>query len=266
MIPFICVNYNSYQETIKFINNVLSLGSNCIVIIVDNSPANVSYEMIGKYISDNNLLEKVYLLRRTNEGYFQGLNQGIDFAIKELKIIDSYYVIGNNDIIFDNNFVNNLNDIILSKNDLVLAPDVITNNGSHENPHVITKMSFLRKLKYHIYFSNYSIAKVLEKIKNPNQRPFKQYDSKRKKIHMGIGALYILTPYFFQYFDKLTEEVFLYGEEAVLAGQINSVNGNIIYEPKLICYHNESSTTSKISTKEKYEIIRKSYKIYKKYL
>ena len=93
-----------------------------------------------------------------------------------------------------------------------------------------------------------------------------EHDNERKKIYMGIGALYILTPNFFKYFDKLSEEVFLYGEEAVLAGQVESVNGNIIYEPKLICYHNESSTTSKINSKEKYELIRKSYKIYKKYL
>ena len=83
---------------------------------------------------------------------------------------------------------------------------------------------------------------------------------------MGIGALYILTPNFFKYFKKLTEEVFLYGEEAVFAGQIASVNGEIYYEPVLVCYHNESSTTSNIGSKSKYKIIQNSYKIYRKYL
>ena len=83
---------------------------------------------------------------------------------------------------------------------------------------------------------------------------------------MGIGALYVLTPNFFNHFDKLWEDVFLYGEEAILTGQVNSVNGKIWYEPSLKCNHDESASTSKIGTKKKYKIIQNSYKIYKKYL
>jgi len=83
---------------------------------------------------------------------------------------------------------------------------------------------------------------------------------------MAIGAVYILSRNFFKYFNKLWDKVFLYGEEAILASQIESVNGKIIYEPTLKCYHNESSTTSKIIYKEKYMIIQKSYRIYRKYL
>lgn len=83
---------------------------------------------------------------------------------------------------------------------------------------------------------------------------------------MGIGALYILTPHFFKHFDQLWDELFLYGEEAVFGKQIDSVNGKIVYEPKLKCHHNESATTSRMSSRHKYEVVRSSYKIYKKYL
>lgn len=38
---------------------------------------------------------------------------------------------------------------------------------------------------------------------------------------MRIGSLYILTPNFFKHYEKLSEEAFLYGEEAILTGQIN---------------------------------------------
>lgn len=266
IIPFICVNYNSYEETLKYIDNVLSLSEKTMVIIVDNSPTEGSHTIIKNYIEEKESHSRVKLLRRNNKGYFQGLNDGIIYAQNELQIQNTFYIVGNNDIIFREDFVENLYKIELQEKDLVLAPDIITTEGSHENPHVIERMGFLRKLKYKLYFSHFQVAKLMSKIKNPNQRPMKPYDPQRKKIYMGIGALYVLTPQFFNHFEKLTEEVFLYGEEAVFAGQISSVDGNIIYEPALVCYHNESSTTSRMDNRNKYEIIRKSYKIYKKYL
>ena len=267
-IPFICVNYNSEEETKKYITNVLqlSLTNNAFVIVIDNSPAENSFQILNSFVKQNRFnSEQVVVLKKENRGYFQGLNDGIIYA-KSVGIDNSFYVVGNNDIIFKEDFIDELLKIELDSKTLVLAPDVITTEGSHENPHVVHKMSFLRKFKYEIYFSNYYLAKFLQKIRGSDDRPFKEYDPNRKEIYMGIGALYILTPNFFNHFEKLSEDVFLYGEEAILTGQISSVKGKIIYEPSLVCYHNESSTTSKMESKSKYKIIQKSYKIYKKYL
>lgn len=266
-IPFICVNYNSREETIKYINNVLLLdtNNNAVVIVIDNSPTDESFNILKKYVNDHNIdREKVTILKKENRGYFQGLNDGIEFA-QEKGIKDTFFVVGNNDITFDENFIPNLLSYKIDERDLVVAPDIVTTEGSHENPHVVEKMSFLRILKYDVFFSNYFVANLLGKIKS-TERSFKPHDPVKRKIYMGIGALYILTPNFFKHFQKLSEEVFLYGEEAVLTGQVNSVNGNIIYDPSLICYHNESSTTSKMNSKHKYKIVQKSYKTYRKYL
>lgn len=83
---------------------------------------------------------------------------------------------------------------------------------------------------------------------------------------MGIGSLYILTENFFQHYKKLSEEVFLYGEEAILAGQLAAKNGKTLYDPSLVCYHNESTTTSRINSKRIYYFMQESYKKYRKYL
>lgn len=265
IIPFICVNYNSHEETIKYIDNVLSLDihDNAIIVVVENSPTDESFNILNQYVSNKNI-EKVVILKKENRGYFQGLNDGIEFA-QQKGIKNTFYIVGNNDITFDETFISTLLLYKIDDADLVIAPDVVTTEGSHENPHVINKMGFLRKLKYDVFFSSYFVSEILGKIKS-TERSFKPYDPIKKKIYMGIGALYVLTPNFFKHFKKLSEEVFLYGEEAILTGQINSVNGNIIYDPSLICYHNESSTTSKMNTKHKYKIIQKSYKTYRKYL
>ncbi|WP_375604957.1 glycosyltransferase family 2 protein [Flavobacterium davisii] len=263
-ISFICVNYDSHEETKKYIKNVFELSDYSFTIVVDNSPTNESCSILESFLKEENFLSRAKILKRENRGYFQGLNDGLE-VINKSDSLNSFVVVGNNDIIFESNFIDQLSKLKIEEDILIIAPDVITRDGIHENPHVINKMSFLRKLKYEIYFSNYYIAKLITLFYSA-ERKAKPFDPEAKSIYMGIGALYILTPNFFKYFDKLREDVFLYGEEAVLADQINSVGGKIWYEPSLKCYHNESSTTSKMDSKYKYNIIQKSYKIYKKYL
>ena len=79
-------------------------------------------------------------------------------------------------------------------------------------------------------------------------------------IHMGIGAIYILTEQFFEHFDELWDRVFLYGEEAVLAGQLASVKGRTFYYPNCIVYHKESLSTGKLPSKTKFKIYQESIK------
>lgn len=265
-IPFICVNYNSEEETIKYIDNIFTLDNSNVafIIIVDNSPTLNSYEIIKTYIEAHKLENTVTLIRCENKGYFHGLNIGIKEAKKNNKTL-GYMVVGNNDILFEKNFIKNLIHNKYQDDVLVIAPDIITTEGSHENPHVLHKMSRLRILKYDLFFSNYYLGKFFRLLK-PSERPMQKHDPIGKNIYMGIGALYVLTPTFFKHFSELWDYVFLYGEEAILTGQINSVNGKIFYDPSLICFHNESSTTGKMEKKSKYEIVQNSYKIYRKYL
>ncbi|MFM1946672.1 MAG: hypothetical protein RL207_955 [Bacteroidota bacterium] len=262
---FICVNYNNSKVTIEFILNVLGIKQNYDVkiIIVDNASQEKDIDELDKYINDLNNNEVVLLKSSINLGYFRGLNLGIKWALDNG--YNHYQIVGNNDLQFLPDFLKQLENTHLNDNELVLAPDVITSQGIHENPHVINKMSYLRKLKYDFFFCNYYLAKLITIFYSAERKP-KAFDDKRKHIHMGIGALYVLTPNFFKHFDKLWDDVFLYGEEAILAGQILSVNGKIVYEPMLKCNHMESLSTSKMETKYKFKVIQRSYKIYKKYL
>ena len=264
-VAFICVNYNNASISISYIENVRKIKSNnnVKIIIVDNASKEGDYKILNNYI-ENLQDDSVLLIKsKQNLGYFNGLNIGIKQALTDG--FNEYQIIGNNDIEFSSDFLEVLHIINLKENELILSPDVITNEGIHENPHVTEKISFLRWLKYEIYFSSYYVAWLITRIYSAERKP-KIFDPQRKYIHMGIGALYVLTPNFFLKFSELWDKVFLYGEEAILSGQIQSVNGKILYEPTLRCYHNESATTSKLTSESKYKIMKESYKIYKKYL
>lgn len=262
---FICVNYNNSKVTMDYIFNVIEINKthDVKIIVVDNASQEDDLHNLSIHITDLKNENVILLKSNSNLGYFKGLNLGIKWAL--LNGYNQYQIVGNNDLEFFPDFLNNLEHLELKKNELILSPDIITIEGIHENPHVIYRMSFLRKLKYDIYFFNYYLGKLITKFYSAERKP-KAFDPERKYIHMGNGALYVLTPNFFLHFDKLWDDVFLYGEEAILAGQVISVDGKILYEPLLKCNHNESSTTSKMESKHKYKVIQSSYKIYKKYL
>ncbi|EME8244273.1 hypothetical protein LBW08_002503 [Enterococcus faecium] len=61
-------------------------------------------------------------------------------------------------------------------------------------------------------------------------------------------------------------KVFLWGEEAIFSEQVRRVSGKILYVPELHVLHQESQSVKKIPSRKKYEMVRKSYNIYKKYL
>ena len=264
-IAFICVNYNNAAISISYIENVLKikLNNDVKIIVVDNDSKDDDYRKLNSFINTLHSSSVMLIKSSQNLGYFNGLNIGIKQALNDG--YNEYQIIGNNDIEFSPDFLEILSKIIVKENELVISPDVITNKGIHENPHVVERISFFRWLKHEIYFSSYYIAWLITRVYSAERKP-KTFDSQSKYIHMGIGALYILTPNFFLHFNELWDKVFLYGEEAILSGQIISVNGKILYEPTLRCYHNESATTSKLTSKSKYKITKESYKIYKKYL
>jgi len=157
---------------------------------------------------------------------------------------------------------------------MVICPDVLTSDGVHQNPHLIKKISKLKKLKNEIYYKNYYMTKTLifinkfiKKLLNKEIANHKNFFiNKKMKIRMGIGACYVLTPNFFKYFDLLNNEVFMWGEEAVFANQIESVMGEVMYIPDLKVFHEESVTVKNLNSKKRFYMVKDSYKKYKKYL
>ena len=59
---------------------------------------------------------------------------------------------------------------------------------------------------------------------------------------------------------------FMWGEEAILSHQVESVAGVTLYDPSIIVHHHESASVSSIQPKKKYYMLQNAYKAYKDYL
>jgi GT2 family glycosyltransferase len=264
---FITVNYNNTKVTLEYVQSILNLKGNkdCKIIIIDNNSEVNNFNNLKNKIESNN---KITLIKNeSNIGYFPGLNVGIRY-IKNKK--NSLLIIGNNDLKFKNDFLLKLDNINYNRNVYVIAPNVITLDGFHQNPHYLNKISTIKKIYFSLYFSNYYIAKLLGIIsalrKNMYlmKRGYRYNYNNEIYIYQGIGACYILTENFFKIYRDLDDNVFLYGEEQLLANQVEKGNGKILYNPNVIVYHKEKASTSSISAKKAYKTGQKSYKIYSK--
>jgi len=264
---FITVNYNNTKVTLEYIQSIFNLKGNrdYKIIIIDNNSEVAKFNNLKNRIEGN---KKITLIRnKCNIGYFPGLNVGIKY-IKNTK--NSLLIIGNNDLKFKNDFLIKLGNINYNRNVYVIAPNVITLDGFHENPHFLNKISTIKKIYFSLYFSNYYTAKLLGIISTLRKnmylmkRGYRYNCNNEIYIYSGIGACYILTENFFKIYKDLDDDVFLYGEEQLLASQVEKGNGKILYNPSVIVYHKEKSSTSSIPSKKAYKIGQKSYKIYSK--
>jgi GT2 family glycosyltransferase len=270
---FITVNYNNVAYTLKYIDSILNQrvsGTEPEIIIVDNNSNRNDMTQLDTIKAKN-----VRILKNDqNLGYFKALNIGIAFAMDNLvnkaPCTRNHIVVSNNDVEFDSRFMGRLSEMEYSGDTLAVAPNVISSDGYNENPHCIRRLSRLRKLGYRVYVSNYYLGKALywfvQKLKNIRGPRKNDQAGIPQFIYMGIGACYILTEHFFRHFSRLDDRVFLWGEEALLAGQIASVGGRIWYEPGLVLHHKESSTVSRVPSRQAYDIWKESFRIYSKYL
>ena len=267
---FIAVNYNGSNYTKEYLESVNSIkkvnGDSIQIIIIDNNSNDDDKMNLLTFEKHYNNLHIIW--SSENLGYFKGLNKGIESVKKDRNTI---IIAGNNDLTFDDDFLLNFKEIEYEKDVLVIAPNIITKEGRQQNPHVIKEVSKIEKFKATIYNSNYYVGQVFrfinQSIKKMRNKPIPLKNNFRQiKIKRGIGACYVLTPNFFEYFKKLDDRLFMWGEEVFLSNQVESVGGFTLYDPTIKITHHESASVKRIEPKKRYYMVRKSYKFYKKYL
>jgi GT2 family glycosyltransferase len=268
-IYFVCVNYNNSKCTVALLDSLARLEKKSAyrvcAIVVDNASTDSSFQELQSCIDD--YVDTRLVRSEVNLGYFGGLNLGLA-QIPEGN--QDFVVIGNNDLEFSKTFFSNLLARTYEDDILVVAPNVITADGYHQNPHCPTRVSKFRRFLYDVYFTHFWFARLLTiasyQIKRLNGGRQNPRADQEQVVHMGIGACYVLTAAFFKHFKKLDDSVFLYGEEALLAGQVAAANGRTLYDPKLVVRHVESATLSKLPSRKVYGFAKESYPRYRQYL
>ena len=211
--------------------------------------------------------ENYQIISNDNDGYLVGLKKGlISSNIKSGQKV----ILSNPDIKISPNFIKKVLGMEFGNYNMI-APSVIDLiTGIDQNPNQIKPYSTARKLLFDIEFSSYLLYFMVNKLKNILKfiSRFDRRSSKKlfQKIFLAHGSIMIFNAELFLDFDFDTPNVFLWGEEAIIANWVHKNGGEIYYEPALEVFHCSKTATSKIVGKARFKIWRDSYLIYREFL
>lgn len=264
-VCFVTVNFNNASLTIEYVKSIVRVmpDASYKIYVIDNDSEKADKELL---FNIKGMAEISYLER--NIGYFPAMNTAL--AVIEKSEWD-YIVISNNDLVLEHGFPEALESINAPSGALVIAPDIVTLDGVHQNPHEARKIAWTRMLMYSLYFSNYFLGRMmyklqqcLKKIRNVKNRVVGAEESRR--IFLGYGACYLLRPGFFSKNPVLLHPPFLMGEEVYVAYQAQEAGGYIYYCNEVKVKHCDHASCDKVPSRKMYEYSRQSFKEYRSLL
>lgn len=239
-IGIVILNYNKYEETIKYVESIERQASkNYVIFIVDNGSENKSFAELKKRYEKKEYIRLIS--SEKNIGFSKGMNLGIEMAEKE--DID-FVLISNSDIILneENAIVTLLN--VYRDGVGVISPILYNEDLSIQEPYWICNGSLTKK----------TLISCLELMMAIMKAGRKKKDSVKKKVELSKeellccqyiiqGPLYLLTPDFFCFYKKLYPHTFLYGEERNLNWYIKKAGLTTVCVDAGVIIHAEGAST-----------------------
>jgi GT2 family glycosyltransferase len=237
--------YRNFLDLQTIIPNILLQINNVKIIIVnsfyDEESLNKIKNISKKFDCD--------FLNVKNKGYGYGNNKGINFSIAKYNF--DFLIVSNPDIIL-RKFDNNLSDI-----NQVYAPNIINLQGKKLNPMLVSKDKFayffeFYGYKYHIFPLIY-FGILIHKIK----RIFFLLFKKSKPIFAPHGCFIVFGRNVLNKRILFDENIFLYGEEVVLAYKLFYNNILVNYNSNIDVIHKENGSLS-FSNFNKFLLLKKA--------
>lgn len=266
-LGYVCTNFNGSAVTRAAVTSLRQIkGHEVKIVVVDNASSAAEISALTDLEDDKTTV----LCLEKNVGYFAGLNAGIRHLRQQSPDL-SWMVVGNNDLEFPPDFCDKLEDILPEIEPYpVISPDIVTMDGHHQNPHVISHISKVREIFYDLYYSNYyagllvhALAKRFRKLSD--RRDELQWEVARP-IYQGHGSAYILGPQFFQVFGELWAPTFLMSEEYFLSKQLSEKGFSVYYDPRVSIRHLWHGTLGNMPSRRRWEFARDAHRVYRRYV
>ncbi|MBF9152149.1 glycosyltransferase family 2 protein [Novosphingobium jiangmenense] len=268
-IGIVTINYNNARLTQKLLESVSrAVGADDVTVVVVDNASNEN-DRADLMEVETSFPRAMFIYEDVNHGYFKGINVGLA-ALRHTAEAPGTVIVCNNDIEFSDDFFITLKASgRLLEDHAVISPRIVTPSGREQNPHVIQPISRARVIVWQIYYSNYTLARIIFWLARHSapitaRRDYRQYKV-AQKIEQGYGACYILTSDFFAHYKDLWAPTFLMGEEYFLSCQLKAVGKSVYYEPSLRVVHQDHATMGMLPNKKVWDISRRSFQVYLSY-
>lgn len=240
LIYVIIVNYNGADDTNECVNSLCESDyKNLRIVIVDNASTTgrVSYNRI---ISE----EKCTILyQEENIGFAGANNVGIKYA---MQFNPSYILILNNDTVVTKGFLKPMVDALKQDESIGIATG---------------KIYYFDDKKTIWFGGSYYDHGLCENKIDGIRKPDDERYNIAKDIPFATGCLWLIPTKVIETVGLMSEEYFLYYEDADYCERVKRKGYRIRYEPASVIYHKESRSTKKGSATYQYYNLR-NYLVY----
>lgn len=270
-LGYVCTNFNNSHFTVDAVRSLVASARDrhhLQIVVVDNLSTDAHRATLIELSKEFSCVE--VLLNEANVGYFRGLNCGIRHLRNKYPDYEAL-VVGNNDLLFATGFC----DQVEANTDLldahaVISPDIVTLDGEHQNPHVISSISKWREVVYDLYYSSYLLAQCILWLAKVSRRFTDRSDesnhSVAQHIYQGHGSCYLIGRKFFQHFDEFWAPTFLMGEEYFLSKQLSDQGLKVFYSPSVQVTHCCHGSLQTVHSKRIWELARDAHSVYRKHV
>lgn len=244
-VAIILVNYNGYKDTAECVESLSRIDyTNRKIIIVDNGSTDKSLDKLRLLENE----EIVIINANDNLGFSGGNNVGIQYAIDNGF---RYVLLLNNDTVVKQEFLSELVRTSQENNDSV----VVTSKILYE---------FDRKTIW------YAGGAFSEKTSRTSSRGIGEIDTGKydnsEEVTFASGCCMLLPIKVISQIGYMSEDYFLYSEDADLCCKIRAHGYRLIYQPNSVIYHKVSASTQKLNELMTCYIVRNKLILIKKHI
>lgn len=248
-VGIVILNYNDFEETSNFVNEIKDYKVLDEIVVVDNSSTDNSFNKLRKLKSKNISVIKT----DKNNGYASGNNYGIKYLEKRV----DYIIISNPDITVDEKTIKKLKkDLDENENTAIVSPVI---NQLGEKIRGWRLPNYLDELLSNI---NYFHRKAREKLNYDESR----YQDEFSRVEAVSGCFFMIRRDVLNMVGNFDESTFLYYEENILGQKLKNINRKTFIDNTVSVTHNLSVSVDKsFNSINKYKMLKTSQKYYVKY-
>lgn len=240
-LVFIILNYKTYEDTIRQVNEILSDGyCDFKIIVVDNCSPNESFAKLKYEYQQTTDVEVIQT--SSNGGFAKGNNEGLKYA---KRYCPEYVCIINNDVHFKRNVIDSLEKDFALKDDIgAISPVQLLPTGEL----AISGLSLATFWKDLSFYTPFHSRKRMKYTSNTEYKNL-------QKVGIVPGAFIFMKYDIAHKIGFFDERTFLYAEERFLSKRLLDRGYNCYIDITLSYVHEHSKTISANTTLKQRENI-----------
>ena len=210
----VILNYNGYEDTKKCIGSLRNVDyPNLEIVVVDNASTDGSFNNIKKQFPKINIIVTEF-----NMGYTGGMNAGAKYAIR---CNADYILLSNNDMLYENNFLNKLVEKIESDKTIgIVSPKVLYMHDKN--------MIYCAGAEFKLFR-----CAAVNRFRGMSA---KDYGNETGEITSAEGSCLLIRKEVFEKAGFYNDKYFIYFEDIDFSDRVRKYF-KIFYEPQSIVYH-----------------------------